>query len=857
MPPAAMLRKKLLRLALITSSVLAAIISNGRPVRAEEPQKEEPFSAAMMPCDEIVVALRAINRDVHWYANFGYYSKIHDFGWYTTGEDRVVPIPGGKLLAVDVNTGRRRVLIDDPQGGVRDPVVSYDAKKILFSYRKGKSHHYHLYEINVDGSGLRQLTDGPYDDIEACFLPDRDIVFVSSRCKRWVNCWMTQVAILHRCRADGSEIRVLSSNIEHDNTPWVLPGGQVLFTRWEYVDRSQLDYHHLWTIAPDGTRQTVFFGNLHPGTVMIDAKPIPGSRKVIASFSGGHGRREHDGAITILDPRGGPDHQKGAQHMQGRGGRDPWAFSEKLFMVAEGERVVLFDDKNRSASLFECMPEEKEKALCVHEPRPIMPRPREKLVQPMTDWRAEYGRLALVDVYQGRNMAGVKRGEIKELLILETLPKPINYTGGMDPITYGGSFTLERVLGTVPVEEDGSAYMELPPLRSFFFVALDADGMAVKRMQSFTSVMPGETTTCFGCHEQRTQAAMNVPRTKTMALMRPPSRVKPYEDCPDVFDFPRDIQPILDKLCVDCHGYEKTERGGPFAGKVILSGDRGPLYSHAYFMLTTTRLFSDGRNLAKSNYAPRTLGSGASRLLRMLDGSHHGVKANEHEKRMLRLWIDAGAPYPGTYASLGCGAIGGFVGGKQLLNYDKKWPTTVAGAEVIQRRCAKCHPKRKSHVEEYPMQLPPALCDRSSFSEAEVLHRKYDPAKPKLPLSRHILFNLSRPDKSLMLLAPLSKASGGFGSCRDENGKPAEVFADANDPDYNKLLAMIAAGHEKLEEVKRFDMPGFRPTPGWTREMKRYNILPEDFSLSSEQPIDVYEVERRYWQSMWHKPEKP
>ena len=122
----------------------------------------------------------------------------------------------------------------------------------------------------------------------------------------------------------------------------------------------------------------------------------------------------------------------------------------------------------------------------------------------------------LADIYDGRNMAGVKRGEIKKLLVLESLPMPIHYTGGMEPISYGGTFTLERIVGTVPVEADGSAYLELPALRSFFFVALDENDLSVKRMQSFLTVQPGETTSCVGCHEQRTQT----PRARRHAARR-------------------------------------------------------------------------------------------------------------------------------------------------------------------------------------------------------------------------------------------------------------------------------------------------------------------------------------------------
>ncbi len=103
-------------------------------------------------------------------------------------------------------------------------------------------------------------------------------------------------------------------------------------------------------------------------------------------------------------------------------------------------------------------------------------------------------------------MDGVEPGTIKKLLVLQQLPKPVNFSGGMQPLTIGGSFTLAQIVGTVPVEADGSAYMEVPALRSLFFVALDENDLAVKRMHSFHIVQPGETTSCVGCHEQRAQA---------------------------------------------------------------------------------------------------------------------------------------------------------------------------------------------------------------------------------------------------------------------------------------------------------------------------------------------------------------
>ncbi len=463
---------------------------------------------------------------------------------------------------------------------------------------------------------------------------------------------------------------------------------------------------------------------------------------------------------------------------------------------------------------------------------------REPVIPDRTDPQLETGTLALMDVYKGRNMTGVRPGEIKKLLVLETLPKPINFTGGMDPLTYGGSFTLERVMGTVPVESDGSASFELPALRAVFFVALDENDMAVKRMQSFTAVQPGEVSGCIGCHEQRTETML--PRGNALAL-RKPSRIERIADCPEVFDFPRDVQPILDRLCADCHGYQKTARGGPYAGKVILTGDRGPMFSHAYFTMTIRRLFSDNRNQPRSNLPPRSLGSSASRILKMLDGSHYGVQADQHERKMLRLWIEVGAPYPGTYAALGCGSIGGYLQNRQV-NADWDWPTTRAGGEAIARRCASCHRGVKS--------LPRSLSD-----ERDVSFWQFDLNDPRLRLSRHILFNLTQPEKLMLLLAPLAESAGGLGLCRNEQNRPATVFSGTSDPDFEKLLAMVAAGKEYLDSVKRFDMPGFRPCGPYLREMKYYGILP--INHRDDVAVDPYDLDRRYWESLWYQAPLP
>ena len=781
--------------------------------------------------DFVFCARRMNDTDGHWYANLGYYA--HD-------ANRKAWREGTKLYRWNLATKKLLTMLDDPRGGVRDPQVHYEGKKILFSYRKGGTENYLLYEINSDGTGLRQLTDGIYDDIEPTYLADGDIVFVSTRCKRWVNCWLTQVAVMHRCDGNGKNIQIISSNNEQDNTPWPLADGRLLYTRWEYVDRSQVDYHHLWVANPDGTAQMNWYGNLHPGIVMIDAKPIPGSEKVVSIFSPGHGQREHAGTVTIVDPKAGPDDRAFALRIsRGNQFRDPWAFSENCFMAAVGPALVVMDETGAQQEIFK-LPEDDVKAgMHLHEPRPLHPRPRERVIPDRINPKQPNGRLVLADIYDGRNMAGVKRGEIKKLLVLESLPMPIHYTGGMDPISYGGTFTLERIVGTVPVEEDGSAYMELPALRSLFFVALDKDDLSVKRMQSFLTVQPGETSSCVGCHEQRTKTPSSTAYL-TLATKRAPSKVEPIAGVPEIIDYPRDVQPILDALCVSCHGYEKTKDGGPRAGRLVLTGDRGPMFSHSYYQMTIARLFSDGRNQARSNYEPRKLGSSNSRILKLLDGTHYGSKATELQKKIVRLWIESGAAYPGTYAALGTGMIGNYAENAQI-NTDFDWPATKTAGQVLAQRCASCH-KEPGRL------LPTSLSDERGVSF-------WQPSMTdvRLNTSRHIVFNLTRPEKSMLLLAPLAESAGGWGTCRDPKTKlPVTVFASTADPDYQKLLAHCVAGKTRLDEMKRFDMPDFKPRVDWVREMRRYGVL-----ASTVQPndrIDVYATERKYWQSLWYQP---
>ncbi|HNQ89873.1 MAG TPA: hypothetical protein PKM73_14735 [Verrucomicrobiota bacterium] len=794
---------------------------------AQEPLPADLLQGPFAGVPGIVFCARLKYDDPHWYANIGYYCDDANSKAYAgNGKPDV-----GRLEVWDPRDGTVRVLADFAGGTVRDPCVHYDGRRVLFSARRPGDDFFHLYEVLSDGTGLRQITDGPYDDYEAVYLPDDDLLFVSTRCRRWVNCWMTQVGVMYRCNPSGDGIEAVSANTEHDNTPWVMPDGRILYTRWEYVDRSQVEFHHLWTMNPDGTGAMVYYGNQRPNIVMIDAKPIPGTSEVIASFSPGHGVNEHAGIATVVTPDAGPDAPASARALhQGALVRDPFPLAGGYVLAARGNQIVLIARDGRVQPVY-THPGAGE----LHEPRPLTARPRERVIPRRTAPASATGTLLLADVYTGRHMDGVRRGDIRKLLVLECLPKPVNFSGGPDLTSWLGTFTLERVVGTVPVEEDGSAFFELPAGRQFFFVALDAEDRSVKRMQSFTSVMPGETTSCVGCHEDRALTPHDVRRTTLQATRRAPSRIERFAGYPDVLDFRRDIQPILDRHCVECHDYPER------SGGVALAGDVGPQWSHSYFHLFAHRQVADGRN-GLGNQPPRSIGSAASPMLEKIRGGHHDVKVSPEEWRTVWLWIESAAAYAGSYGALRNQA------GQQTAGMATARVFQEQG-EVLGRRCFGCHNKvHESNLESLrlPFNAEARRADRKRLGRpVAVYERIVFEDDPVARFSINVLLNFSRPEFSPLLLGPLAVEAGGWGAC-------GTVFADTNDADYQKLLAGLRRAQRDLEQGRLFGTPQFRANPQYVRELKRYGVLPAAFDLDRD-PLDVFAADQRYWRSLWNE----
>jgi hypothetical protein len=755
--------------------------------------------------DEIVYAVRGPGREWHFYANFGYVCQDPGAKKYGTGP--------GMLCALSLRTGQVRTLLSDPDGGVRDPEVHYSGEKILFSYRKGGTEYYHLYEINIDGTGLRQLTDGPWDDMECCYAPDGSIIFTSSRCRRYVPCLDTQVAVLYRCESDGSNIRQLSPNVENECTPAMLQDGRVIYMRWEYVNRGVMEFHHLWTMRPDGTGQMVYYGNMYDrgygdllhDVLMTEPRPVPGTDKVSAIFSDKHGKKEHVGHVFMVDAKAGPDALGRVERVShGFPGtpepepgdkpdvawRDPYPFGEDCFLVASLRSLYVMDGQGRFEKVHE-LPEPLGGAW-IHEPRPLVAHPREHMLPDATDWSQATGTMVLENVYQGRKMDGVEPGTIEDLLVLEILPTPVHFGANTSPI---GDNSIKRILGTVPVAEDGSAFFEVPARRALCFLARDAAGRTVKIMNSFTTALPGEQVGCVGCHEPRSEAPLALNRMMPAAMERVPEEIRPVEGVPDIIDFNSHIQPILDRRCVRCH--DGTNKKGP-----NLNGERYVEYSNSYRTLSRP----DHVNIRGSNRDPYSAGSSASKLVRMLQEGHGKVKLAESELETIRLWIDSGAVYAGTY-----GALSPWVMENEI------------DRSVLEKRCYSCHVKtrREGRTPEWPFKV-----------------------------NEYRQFNMTKPEKSGFLMIPLAGSAGGRATSTDptksSTGNHYIVFEGKDDPDYRALVQDVKDYIASLEEQRWYGTPNWQPNRHYIREMKRYGVLPREFDPATRD-VDAFELDRKYY----------
>lgn len=221
---------------------------------------------------------------------------------YTEVSDGPFRGGGGVFVLSPARPDGRVTKIFDAGGGiVRDPEISFDGRRVLFSYRPSQDDYYRVHEMNVDGTHLRRITDGPFHDLDPFYLPDGRIGMTSTRCKSRALCFWTRAATLFVMSADGTGIEPLTSNNVNEFTPQLLPDGRILYTRWEYLDKSAIFVQSLWSILPDGTRAQQIFGNnlIHPVS-LLQARLVPGTKRIACVFGAHNG--DSVGPLAVVDP---------------------------------------------------------------------------------------------------------------------------------------------------------------------------------------------------------------------------------------------------------------------------------------------------------------------------------------------------------------------------------------------------------------------------------------------------------------------------------------------------------------------------------------------------------------------------
>ncbi|MFH1267164.1 MAG: hypothetical protein ABIK89_15660, partial [Planctomycetota bacterium] len=448
---------------------------------------------------------------------------------------------------------------------------------------------------------------------------------------------------------------------------------------------------------------------------------------------------------------------------------DPWPLEEDLFLVSYGGpleggpgryRLYLMDDDGFKVPLYE------DPNTSCYNPVPLRRRP---LAHPFPgqvppEPKGE-GRYFVQDVYQGLLQAGVKRGQVKRLRVMSQIPKKYNTEGPRYsdhyPAIGEGSYYVKYNYGTVPVYDDGSAYFFAPAGVELYFQALDADGKEIRRMGTITQITDGETQSCIGCHEHRAMAPP--PSTSAAERLRgSPDRVTPPEWGAGPVDFVRQVQPVLDEYCVECH------RGPAPEGNIDLSGDKTRLFSMAFEALVFTPDLVARYHInpgPTGNFPPLASGSYVSRLTRLIEEEHEGAKVDEVGRRKLYAWIDANVPYYGTW--------------------DMTRPHTFGGRDTW------------LDVEGKP--LPWYEAFQKAYQAAGI--------PDDLAKVAHAEINLTQPEHSRVLSKYLAKSAGG------QADDLAALFPNTENEHYQALLQAIDQGKQALLSKPRMDMAGATPTP--------------------------------------------
>ena len=559
---------------------------------------------------------------------------------------------------------------------VGDIKLHFNADRVLFS-SIGSHDRFQIFEVGADGRKLRQVTrgeDSDVDNYDACYLPDGRIVFGSSSCFQSVPCERRHDEVANLCvmNRDGSGVRRLCFDQDHNFYPTMLGDGRVLYTRWEYTDIAHAFSARLFTMNPDGTGQQAYYGSssFWPNRIFY-AKPIPSHPTKFAGIVTGHHGTPRAGELVLFDVARGRRQAEGAvQRIGGRGKKvkavlvdnlvdkswpkflHPYPLSDKYFIVScqpsprSQWGVYLVDVFDNMLLLRE------EEGWLLLEPVPLRKTRRPAVIPDRVRLESREATVHLSNIYVGEGLRGIPRGTVRKLRLFSYHFSYFGTSGIEDYIGMDGPWDVRRVLGTVPVAADGSAFFVVPANTPIAIQPLDAEGKALQLMRSWFTAMPGEMVSCVGCHEETNTAPL--PR-RPGALGGKPSRIKPWYGPVRGFSWDREVQPVLDKYCVGCHnGRKKAGRQAP--PDLRRAAPRKLPHSNALFppsfyalrrFVRSPGLEGDPRVLPVADYHADT-----SPLVRMLRKGHRNVRLDPEAWDRLVTWMDMNAPAYGTWMEI-------------------------------------------------------------------------------------------------------------------------------------------------------------------------------------------------------------
>lgn len=567
---------------------------------------------------------------------------------------------------------------------VTDLVLNWDGKRLMFT-ALDTTRRWQVHEINLEGGEARQVTNIPEPDLEffdATYLPDGRMLAISNIGYQGVPCVNGSDAVGNMVLYDPSngDLRRLTFDQDANWHPVVMANGKVMYVRWEYTDLTHYFSRIVMHMNPDGTENKALYGSgsMFPNST-FDIQPLPGHGSAFVGIISGHHGVARSGRLIIFDPTKGRKNVQGmVQEIPHRNRpiqeliKDelvngvwpqfvkPTPLNDKYFLVAAKLDpqslwgLYLVDIYDNVTCLMQAEGEGYISPILVKETKtpPAIP-DRVKLNE-------KEATIFIQDIYEGEGLRGIPRGTVKELRLHAYEYAYVKTRSDHNWHGIQSGWDIKRLLGTVPVEEDGSAIFKVPANTPISIQPIDKDGVAVQWMRSWVTGQPGEVVSCIGCHEDQNQ--IPIPK-RVMASQKAAVPLKAPEGGVRSFTFDLEIQPILDRACIACHNGEGKAfdlRGGK---KDKLGYGTSYLNIHPY----VHRQGGEGDMvvLQPYEYHPNT-----SELVRILKKGHHNVKLTDAEWLKLYNWIDYNAPDKGYFDAN--------VLGKEIIPYQ--------GFDQIERR---------------------------------------------------------------------------------------------------------------------------------------------------------------------------